>query len=123
MPYLRGDFPPELAGGVLRLLHVAIDREARQYRAVPAPAMNELLRELYAATVRQAEVSLSETIDDAPSTLEWVTVDQAAWVLGSSAQWVRRLAMSGRLAAHRVGRNWRIDRRALDQYRYERTAS
>jgi excisionase family DNA binding protein len=52
-----------------------------------------------------------------------VTTGEAAALIGSSAEWVRRLARRGTLPGHRIGSVWLIDRAALDDYRHGRTAA
>ena len=121
-PFLR-DLPPDLARGVLRLLLRALDQEMRDYGAMATPALNAFLRELHSASLGPPMVPLNGTSEASPSILDWVTVDQAAEVIGSSTRWVRRLVCSGRLTARRVGRTWRIDARSLDEYRHGRTAA
>lgn len=62
------------------------------------------------------------TVDlDAHGRLGLVTAGEAADLLGSSAEWIRRLARRGTLPARRVGPQWLIDRAALDDYRHGRT--
>jgi excisionase family DNA binding protein len=56
------------------------------------------------------------------ATVEEVTVDEAAALLGCTPGYVRRLARAGTLAGRRHGaRTWALDRAALDAYRHRST--
>lgn len=48
-----------------------------------------------------------------PSPDNWITVDEAAAILGVSPATVRRRCVAGELQAHKPGRNWVIDRNSL----------
>lgn len=94
------------------------------------PDARALLRDLHRAaegTEDAATIEHSSDNDTAPSptaTVTEVSVGEAAAVLGCSAGYVRRLARTGTIRAHRIGaRAWAIDRTALDTYRHGRTAA
>jgi excisionase family DNA binding protein len=47
---------------------------------------------------------------------DWITTQQAAEVTGYTADYVRKLAISGKVKGRRWGRDWQIDRRSLLAY-------
>jgi excisionase family DNA binding protein len=58
----------------------------------------------------KAIMAVNETPQSVPETL---TVDEAAEILRISKPTVRNLLVSGQLAGARVGRQWRIGKRAV----------
>lgn len=44
---------------------------------------------------------------------EWLTTEQAAQLTGYSQAYMRQLAERGRVPAHKVGRDWVLQREAL----------
>ncbi len=55
-------------------------------------------------------------IADWASMPEWITVDEAAELSHYNPDYLRRLARKGRLGAAKKGRDWWIDRDALQAY-------
>lgn len=50
----------------------------------------------------------------------WVTVKQAAEVLGHTEQWTRTLIRRGFIEAQKFGRDWLVSRASIDTYKRER---
>jgi excisionase family DNA binding protein len=95
-----GALLPGLGAELARLHAVAGDGEGSGRASETAPA-----------TMRGLEVH------------RWLAVGEAAELTGTSAQWVRRLAASGRLIAKRHGRrSWLIDADSARDYGKERKA-
>lgn len=88
-------------------------RTAAQARNTPPPARG--------SADATAPLDTGTVDPDAHGRHGLVTAGEAADLLGSSAEWVRRLARRGTLSAYRVGPQWLIDRAALDDYRHGRT--
>ncbi|MFD7968585.1 helix-turn-helix domain-containing protein [Streptomyces clavifer] len=53
----------------------------------------------------------------APAATVELTAGEAAFLLGCSTEYARRLARTGRVLARRAGPAWLINRQALDTYR------
>jgi excisionase family DNA binding protein len=45
--------------------------------------------------------------------VEWLTTKQAAALIGYNAEYIRKLAQSGRIPAQKLGRDWLIQRADL----------
>jgi excisionase family DNA binding protein len=45
--------------------------------------------------------------------VEWLTTKQAAEMIGYNAEYIRKLAQSGRIPAQKLGRDWVIQRADL----------
>lgn len=53
----------------------------------------------------------------------YMTTSEAGEALGGvSGEWVRRLVQSGRLAGHKVGRVWMVERASVDVWKARRAA-
>ena len=50
----------------------------------------------------------------------WVTVKQAAEILGHTEQWTRTLIRRGFIQAQKFGRDWLVLRASIDTYKRER---
>ncbi|MGW4752003.1 helix-turn-helix domain-containing protein [Streptomyces chartreusis] len=111
--------PAPLAGEVMRALVRDLTTRVRADGGEVSPAVRSLVRALHVSAVR-SDVPVTfadETPSDLPVTVIEVTTEQAAELLGCSAQYARHLARSGRVAARRVGRVWLLDRESLDAFR------
>ncbi|MEU0219420.1 helix-turn-helix domain-containing protein [Streptomyces sp. NPDC006265] len=91
----------------------------------PAPAAQRALHVLHEAA--QGRSSVPGTSTPAPARVDHgfaervLSAREAAAVLGCTAEYVRRLARTGHLRAHRVGGVWAVRPQDLDAYRYGRT--
>ncbi|WNB84530.1 helix-turn-helix domain-containing protein [Cellulomonas sp. ATA003] len=115
----------EAVDGLMVTLRAAIRAGGRGQ--VPT-VVTELAEALHAAAVaHERRGSGAGTSDGAPGTMDhvtraWSTPGEAARRVGCSAEYVRRLARTGRVPARRVGPVWEVDRDALDEL-YRREAS
>ncbi|HFD39695.1 MAG TPA: DNA-binding protein [Anaerolineae bacterium] len=57
-----------------------------------------------------------ETLAAARPTPHWITTEEAVQISGYHPEYVRRLARQGKIGAVRKGRDWWIDRNALQEY-------
>lgn len=48
--------------------------------------------------------------------VEWLTTKQAAELIGYNAEYIRKLAQSGKIQAQKLGRDWVIQRADLLAY-------
>jgi excisionase family DNA binding protein len=48
--------------------------------------------------------------------VEWLTTKQAAELIGYNAEYIRKLAQSGKISAQKLGRDWVIRRADLLAY-------
>jgi excisionase family DNA binding protein len=117
---IAADADPEAARYLLGLVTRALLPEMRGGGVSLTPLGRTVLTELHQASVATPGFA-DETSPAGSPTVELAVVD-AARVIGSSVQWVRRLASSGEVAARRVGRSWLIDADDLDRYRHRRPA-
>lgn len=110
---------PAVAGDVLRLLVLGLDALVRKDGGEVSPRARTLLLELHRAAQAYddgAPVPSAELGGPLSATVE-VSVAQAARVIGSSREYVRRLCRREVLPARRIGREWliTIERQHLDQ--------
>lgn len=104
----------EVPAGVRRLLYVPhtaaqrTEQQADEHRTTPV-------------------IEQGSDIGTAPqptATVAYVSVGEAAALLGCSTEYVRRLARAGIVRARRIGaRAWAVDPAALDDYRHGRTSA
>ncbi|MGW7706326.1 helix-turn-helix domain-containing protein [Streptomyces sp. NPDC054771] len=127
--------PAAVAGDVLRALVRDMTARVRADGGEVPAGVRRLLYALHTAAQcneQQAEehratstIERSSDIGTAPqptATVSYVSVEEAAALLGCSAGYVRRLARAGIVRARRIGaRAWAVDRSALDDYRHGRT--
>lgn len=111
--------PASVAADVLRLLVLGLDALVRKDGGEVSPRARALLLELHRAAQAYAEglpVPSSE-LSGSPSATVEVSVAQAARVMGSSREYVRRLCRREVLPARRIGREWlvTIERQHLEQ--------
>ncbi|MFG2671163.1 helix-turn-helix domain-containing protein [Streptomyces sp. NPDC048445] len=102
----------EIPAGVRRLLYALhsaaqhAEQQAEGYRATPV-------------------IEHGSDIGTAPqptATVAYLSVGEAAALLGCSTEYMRRLARAGIVRARRIGaRAWAVDPAALDDYRHGRT--
>ncbi|MFE4692926.1 helix-turn-helix domain-containing protein [Streptomyces sp. NPDC056749] len=127
--------PAAVAGDVLRALVRDMTARVRADGGEVSAGVRCLLYALHTAaqrTERQAGqpratpvIEQSSDIGTAPqptATVAYVSVGEAAALLGCSTEYVRRLARAGIVRARRIGaRAWAVDPAALDDYRHGRT--
>lgn len=103
----------------------AVGRRARVDAAIPTRQCRQFLADLHsAAEARHGHVPADDTdhgsdggsVPLARSTMEPLTVAEAAERLECSQRWVRKLAGCGRIVARRAGTVWLIDQTSLDRY-------
>ncbi|MEV0912698.1 helix-turn-helix domain-containing protein [Streptomyces sp. NPDC049967] len=126
--------PAAVAGDVLRaLVRDMTERVRADGGEVPA-GVRRLLYALHAAAQRAEQhvekhraaplIEHSSDNGTAPpptATVAYVSVGEAAALLGCSTEYVRRLARTGIVRARRIGaRAWAVDPAALDDYRHGR---
>jgi excisionase family DNA binding protein len=46
----------------------------------------------------------------------WISVREASEITGYSARWLREIAHGGQVIARRAGRDWLLDRQAVEDY-------
>lgn len=116
---------------VLRALEAVERRERAAGRAVP-PRVARLMGDLERALAdRQAAASAGSGTaavpqpDPSPSweAAQRVDAETAARLLGVSARRVRVLAAEGRLAAHKRGGSWELDRADVERAARERSSA
>ncbi len=123
---------------VLRSLE-AVDRRFRAQGTAMPPRMRRLVGDLERAVADQQRqpAAAPSAPSAAPGTTaqpdspplptweasEWLTVEQAARLLGLGVRRVRVLASEGRLAARKVGGAWLIDRADAERAARERDGS
>jgi len=73
-------------------------------------------REISETTMR-TEAAKMMTDDFNPT--EWITTKQAAELTGYSAAYFRQLIAKGRLEAHKIGRDWVLDKSEVVDYARE----
>ncbi|MGW0626061.1 helix-turn-helix domain-containing protein [Streptomyces sp. NPDC002758] len=120
--------PATATRAVLRALTRDLTARVRVDGGTVAPDVTRLLYALHSAAQHAEDrantpsIERSSDNDTAPpptATVNEVSADEAAAVLGCSAGYVRRLARAGTIRARRIGaRAWAIDRTALDHYRH-----
>ncbi|MFE7237914.1 helix-turn-helix domain-containing protein [Streptomyces sp. NPDC057580] len=124
--------PAAVAGDVLRALVRDMTARVRADGGEVPAGVRRLLYALHTAaqrTERRAEErrtppAIEQSSDNGTAlqptaTVAYVSVGEAAALLGCSAGYVRRLARAGIVQARRIGaRAWAVDRAALDQYRH-----
>lgn len=121
--------PAEVAGDVLRALIRDLTTRVRADGGEVGPAVRRVLYALHTAAQLPDTPSLEQSSGNGTSpnpaaTVEEVTVNEAAALLGCTPEYVRRLARNGTLTGRRHGaRAWAIDRAALDTYRHGSTTS
>jgi len=137
-PLVRDDgsviIPAALVPAVRRMVVDALTARQRADGGALSPDAHRFLRALRTAAEARNRPRASASSDRGTTPVQAGTVNpdtvgchglvsasEAADLLGSSTEWVRRLARAGRLPAHRVGTQWLIDRAALDDYRHGRT--
>jgi excisionase family DNA binding protein len=119
--------PPEVAGDVLRALVRDLTARVRADGGEVGPRVRRVLYALHEAAQHPTTPTVERSSDIGTSpgpaaTVEEVTVDEAAALLGCTPGYVRRLARAGTLAGRRHGaRTWALDRAALDAYRHRST--
>ena len=110
--------PVALAGPVRRILVRDLAQHIRADGGAPTARVRELL---YLLGRAEHLLDLTGSDDGTPPavspTVE-ISTDHAAQLLGCSAEYVRRLCRSGRLAGRRIGRAWLIDQVSFDSYRH-----
>lgn len=111
--------PASVAADVLRLLVLGLDALVRKDGGEVAPRARALLLELHRAAQAYDEGPLvpSPELTEPPTATVEVSVEQAARVIGSSREYVRRLCRREVLPARRIGRTWlvTIERQHLEQ--------
>lgn len=117
--------PRSAARQLERVLAAGLLAVSRADGGRPAPAAAALLQAVHAAAHGRRS-SVPGTPTPAPATVDHgsgnvLGMREAAARLGCSAEYVRRLARTGRLQARRVGAVWVVDPEDLDAYRYGRT--
>ncbi|MFE7387234.1 helix-turn-helix domain-containing protein [Streptomyces sp. NPDC057582] len=124
--------PAAVAGDVLRALVRDMTARVRADGGEVPAGVRRLLYALHTAAQRteqqteerRASLAIEQSSDigtapQSPATVAYVSVGEAAALLGCSAGYVRRLARAGIVRARRIGaRAWAVDRAALDQYRH-----
>jgi hypothetical protein len=116
-----GELSPGEARELLRLVLQGVDVRARNGGTPVAPWLVDVCREL--ATVAESEppawlrgsgdgTTFGTVVDVA--TGRFVPTAQAARHAGVSAEYVRRLARTGRIRRRRVGQVWLVDPESLD---------
>ncbi len=113
---------------VLRALE-AVERQMRVSGSAVPPRVRRLIADLeramahhLAAVGTASGTAVLPQADPSPSweAAERVDVEMAARVLGVSARRVRVLAAAGRLAAHKRGGSWELDRADVERAARER---
>ena len=110
--------PADLAGPVCRILVRDLAQHIRADGGAPTAKLRELLYVLSRAEHRLDVAGSDDGTPPAVSLTVEISTDHAAQLLGCSAEYVRRLCRSGRLAGRRIGRAWLIDQVSFDSYRH-----
>ncbi|GAA2218852.1 helix-turn-helix domain-containing protein [Streptomyces indiaensis] len=111
--------PAPLAREVVRALVRDLTARVRADGGEVSPAVRGIVRALHEAAAWRPDEGGSGggTPVERAASVQEVTTEQAAELLGCSTRYVRRLAGSGRVAARRAGPVWLIDRASLDAFR------
>lgn len=118
--------PARLAEAILAVLTIGLQVLVRRNELGRlSPQMVEVLQALQVAASRAPDTDMSASGPAsgadrtlAASRVEMLTVAEAALICGCSARHIRRLINQGHLPAGRRGRDWLIDSRDLDTYRF-----
>ncbi|MEU0343169.1 helix-turn-helix domain-containing protein [Streptomyces bobili] len=119
--------PRSAARELERILLLGLLAESLKTGAKPTAITDSIVRQLHTAAQTRPGFA-PETPTAAVATVDpgfasrVLVMEEVAAVLGCSVQYARRLAQTGRLRAHRVGRTgpWLTTPQDLDAYRYGR---
>ncbi|MGA5108698.1 helix-turn-helix domain-containing protein [Streptomyces pseudogriseolus] len=117
--------PRSAARALERILSAGLTAAYRADGGRPTPEAERILRELHNAAHGHRS-SVPGTPPAAPATVDHgfagcvLSAGEAAALLGCTPEYVRRLARTGRLRAHRVGGVWAVRPEDLDAFRYGR---
>ncbi|MGW3193705.1 excisionase family DNA-binding protein [Streptomyces sp. NPDC001118] len=115
--------PPELAGLVAVLLGYGLDAfEARNGGVPDHPGLRLLRARLQAAGASARGRARRTLVLPERSDIRYLSVREAAPVMGVSPRQVRRLAEAGAILALKSGRDWWISAQAAEQYPGRRRA-
>ena len=115
--------PPELAGLVDALLGYGLNAfEARNGCLPDHPGLRRLRAELQVAGASSRGRARRTLVVPERSSSRYLSVAQAAPVMGVSPRQVRRLARAGVVIAVKTGRDWWISAEAAEQYPERRRA-
>lgn len=114
--------PASVAGEVLRALVRDLTARVRADGGEVSPGVRRLLHALHTADQRPDPAASGPSSDPGTTQPAWanveITAGEAAALLGCSAEYVRRLARTGRFQARRIGAVWLINSADLDRYRH-----
>ncbi|WP_052432826.1 helix-turn-helix domain-containing protein [Streptacidiphilus carbonis] len=108
--------PPELAALVGALLHYGVAAFASRNGALPTVPGLEELREQLRVTAGAASGRRPRMLGLPGPVTRYLTVDEAAELMGVCPRQVRRLSKTGALIARKPGRDWQVDAESATDY-------